>query len=329
MADLILPYKNLGEAIGLSLDLKGIPHKTSGDNSILVDATQAGKTLTINIAAQLPSGIIDMFPKSERKNPPLEVLGTILSVDASIRRKIPLQRQKPNLYSGKLTLNLSEVTESARVCVFALRKTDGPTAGFAKHKGSRLAWSPTHEIRFAERPTKGRFLQILWEDFGNSAVVPANFEEALYYIDSQSEPPALYLNSLMGNELKSLVTTEAYGGSKALPRDVTFCSIATSAYLTLAQEVLKNLHEEASAGGTPVDAEAVFSGSWKLEMFELLAPLLNPKILPDSAKLELCTRINDGKYYGQVLARTQLAIQSYLRVRETYEKLGEKVFENG
>lgn len=329
MADLILPYKNLGEAIGLSLDLGGIPHKTFGEHSILVDASQAGKNITINIEAQLPSGIADMFPKPERKNPPLEVLGTIVSIDAGIRRTIPLQRRKPNLYSGKVMLNLGEITESARLCVFALKKSDGSAAGFAKHNGSRLAWSPTHEIRFNERPTKGQFLQILWEDFGNSAVVPANFEEAFYYVDSQSEPPALYLNSLMGNELKSLVTTEVHGGSKALPRDVTFCSIATSAYLTLAQEMLKQLHEEASVGGTPVDPDAAFSGSWKLEMFELLAPLLNPTILPDSAKLELCTKIDDGKYYGQVLSRTQLAIQSYLLVREHYEKLAEKAFENG
>jgi hypothetical protein len=173
-----------------------------------------------------------LFPKPERNDPPLEVVGTILSVDANKREHILLKKKKSNLYGGTIKLNLSEIVEAAQLCIFALRKSDGSTAGFARHRGSRLAWSPPYEIRFVERPTKGKFLDIRWEDFSNSIVVPENFEDALYYLTAQSEPPILYLNNLVTNELKSLVLTPAgHVGTKALPRDVVFCSIANNAYL--------------------------------------------------------------------------------------------------
>jgi hypothetical protein len=329
MANAILPYRSLGETIGISLDLNEAPHKAIGEHSVLVDTAAAGESITIDIKAQLPSGIPQLFAKQEQKNPPIEVVGTITSVDASSRRTIPLQKQKPNLYSGRVKLDLTQITESAELSVFVVRKTNGPGGqGIATHKGSRLAWSPNYEIRFVEPPTKGKLLDIRWDDFSEPKFVPESFPDALYYIDPHSEQPVIYLNSAMANELKSLVNTKGHSPPKALPRDVIFHSMANAGYLTLAQETIKALHEEGATSGTPVNAEDLFSGSWKLEMYELIAPLLNPSILPEAAKVELCTKINETNYFGEVMARAQLAIQSHLGVRDLYEKLAKKAFEN-
>jgi hypothetical protein len=209
-----------------------------------------------------------------------------------------------------------------------VRTINGPGGGFARWKGSRLAWGPDNEIRFAERPSKGNFLKTMWEDFGSSAVVPPHFEGALYYIDASAEPPVLYLNKLTTNPLIKLLETQGHGHAKALPRDLIFRSVAANAWLTLAEVALRSLHEEA-ATGTPVDLDAAFAGSWKKEMIELLAPALNPGLMPEEAVLDLCTNVGDDNYYGNTLQRAQLAIQVDQSVREHYEKFAEKVFEDG
>jgi hypothetical protein len=67
MAKSILPYKNLGDAIGMSVDLKGIPYTALGEHSILVDASQAGQSLTVEIEAQLPSGHCPVVPETRAK----------------------------------------------------------------------------------------------------------------------------------------------------------------------------------------------------------------------------------------------------------------------
>src|SRR5262245_48416268 len=165
MTTTILPYRNLGETLGVNLDLAKVPHKKTGENSFLVDRAQAGDSIEIGVEVQIPSGIKNVFPPSEHGNLPLDVLATVISVDGSVRLPVALKQLKPSLYAGKVTLDLTRITESARLCVFAIRTKDGSSSGFARSKGSRLAWAPESEIRFMERPPKGHFLRTVWEDF--------------------------------------------------------------------------------------------------------------------------------------------------------------------
>jgi len=329
MTTTILPYPHLGETLGVHLDLAHVPHKKNGESSFFVDRTEAGDTAEIGIEVQVPSKIKTIFPPSERKQLPLEVLATVASIDGSMRRAVPLKQRKSSLYTGKFSLDLTRITEAARIRVYVIRTKDSSVAGYASKKGSRLAWGPESEIRFAERPTNGHFLSTVWEDFGDSVHVPRHFENALYYIDAVAEPPALYLNKMSSAPLVKLLETEGHGHPKALPRDIIFRSIATNVWLTLAQVILEALHREAVDHGSPVDPLEFFEGSWKADMVKLLAPALYPDLMPEEAILQVGMKIVDKNFYVDALLRTQLAVQTNQKIREHFEQFAEKVFENG
>jgi hypothetical protein len=329
MATTILPYRNLGETLGVHLDLAHVPHKKNGENSFFVDRAEAGDTAEIGIEVQVPSGIKTVFPPSERKQLALEVLATVTSIDGSMRQAVPLKRRKSSLYTGKFSLDLTRISEAARVRAYVIRTKDCAVSGYAGKKGSRLAWGPESDIRFAERTTKGHFLRTVWEDFSDSVHVPRHFENALYYADAVADPPVLYLNKMANAPLVKLLETEGHGHPKALPRDIIFRSIATNVWLILAQVTLEALHMEAVDNGSPVDPLAFFEGSWKTGMVELLAPALYPNLMPEEALLQLGMKIEDKNFYADALLRTQLAVQANQKIREHFEQFAEKVFENG
>jgi hypothetical protein len=329
MASIILPYPNLGETISVNLDLDKIPHKKTGLHSILADASKLGSSVSISIDVQLPGGITDVFPPSERKAPPLDVLAAAISRDGGVREPIPLKRQKASLYTGTINLDLTRIKEAVRVNVYAIRTANSSQNGFARWSGSRLAWAPVHEIRFTERPAKGDFLRVLWEDFENSAIVPPHYEEAMHYIDANSEPPVLYLNKKTTNPLIKLIDTQGSGHAKAFPRDLVHRTIAANAWLTLAQFALNSLHDEALNASGPVDLEEALGGSWKKEMIELLLPELYPNLDPEDALLELCTNIGITKYYENAILRATLGIQVRHEIKEQYEKFAGEIFKNG
>jgi hypothetical protein len=329
MASVILPYSNLGEAIVVSMDLSKIPHRAIGERSVLVDTSTVEGSISIGVEARLSSEILDAFPPSERKSPPIEVLVTLISIDAGIRRSIKMKQQKPDLYVATASLDLKQISESAELCVFAVRTSTGSAKGFANHKGARLAWSPIHEIRFVERPTKGNFISTVWEDFSNSTVVPRDFEKGMYYVDAESDPPVLYLNKLASSPLVKLFQTQGFGHAKALPRDLLFRSIATNIWFVLAQTALEALHNEAVESGVPVDLSAAFGGNWKQEMIELLAPRSLPSLMPEDAIQEFCSKMDDSNYFANTLLRAQLAIQTDQSLLEYYEKFADREFANG
>jgi hypothetical protein len=328
MATTILPYKNLGEKLAVNLDLSQIPHRAIGDYSILVDKSAVGSSLSLDVDAQVPSAITEAFPKSERARPPLELVATVVSIDAGIREPVTLKQQKPNLYKGTINLDVDRIPEAVRICVYAVRTKPGSGGGFAPRKGCRLAWGPTHEIRFTERPVKGKFLNVKWEDFGNSSVVPAGFEKAMYYVDAEADPPVLYLNKLASAPLVTLLRTEGHGHPKAMSRDLLFRAIANDVWFVLAQAALDSLRKEA-ATGTPVDLNAAFDGSWKQEIIELLAPIVLPGLQAEDAVAEFCNRMDDDTYYADTLLRAEVAIQTDQSLRDQFEKFAEREYEHG
>jgi hypothetical protein len=328
MASIILPYKNLGEAIEVNFDLNAIPHKKTGERSYLIDPTFKGKTVDVKITAKLPSGYLNVFPKAEQKNPPLELVATILSVDSGLRNSVTLRRAKPALYEGLVSLDFGRISELAEITIVASRTTSGSGAGFAVHAGSRVAWSPKSEVRISERPKRGNFLKIAWEEFNNSAVVPKGFDDALFYIDSEHEPVVLYLNKMTDDALIKLFETKGHGHAKALPRDVLLSTVATSAWLVLAQSALGALHAAASKG-TPVDLDEEFDGGWRQQVIELLAPSLLPHLTKDDAIAELCLKMDETTYYANILLTAQLVIQCHRKTRQLFERYAEKEFSNG
>lgn len=328
MASIILPYKNLGEAIEAKFDLANVPHKKLGDRSVLIDRSYKQPTLSIKVEATFTDDILQAFPATERSTPPLDVIATLYSVDAGIRTSVALKKQKPDFYQGVLSLDLTKISESAELAVIAVRSKSGTQGGFATYSGSRLAWSPAFEVRFVEPQTKGNFLETVWEDFSNSSVVPSGFDNALFYVDAEREPPVLYLNRLVNPSLIRLFETAGHGHAKALPRDVLFKSIASNVWLILAQSALATLHS-AAAKGTPVDLETEFEGSWKLQMIKLIAPILLPSKMPDDSLQELCSEMDDENYYTKTLLTAQLAIQADQGIREQFERFAEKEFANG
>jgi len=327
MTTTILPYRNLGETLGVHIDLDGVPHKRASEHSFIVDRASSGTEIEIGIDVQVPAGIKTTFPPNEQKTPPLEVLATVVSIDGGIRKPVALKQQKTNLYKGKIKLDLTRITESARIRAYAVRGKDGSLPGFASKKGSRLAWGPETEIRFAERTPKGNFLRTVWEDFSDSAHVPRHFDDAMYYIDASSEPPILYLNKMASAPLVKLLETEGYGHPRALPRDLIFRSIATDAWLTLAQITLGELHKEGE-DGSQVDVGEFFEGSWKKEFVELLAPALFPNLMEEEALLELGQKIGERNFYVDALLKAPLAIQASQKIRDCFEQFAGKVFEN-
>jgi hypothetical protein len=335
MANTILPYENLGETLAVHLNLPKIPHKSLSEHSILVDSAAIGTpSIAVDIEAQVPSKIDQAFPVSERGALPMEVVATIVSIDAGIRGSISLKQQKPSLYTAKIALDLTQISEAVELCVYVVRSKQGtgplPVKGprFARQKGCRLAWGPTHEIRFQERPPRGDFLDIKWEDFSSSTVVPGGFERAMYYVDAESDPPVLYLNKLAAPPLQQLLRTEGSGHPKARARDLLFRSIANDAWFVLVQAALDALRKEAFLVGTPADLGAI-DASWMREIIELVAPMVLPRLPAEDAVLELCTKMDDDNYYADTLLRAAVAVQTDQDIREHFEKFAESVYEHG
>jgi hypothetical protein len=326
----ILPYRNQGESISVNLDFPGTETSKLSETSILVDRSKLHGPFQIRIEAQLPDSIEDAFPPTDRGNPPIAVVAKVLSIDALMRWPVALKPSKKNLYAGSITIDPSVVSESAHVQVFAVRKVVGNGGGFAKQKGSRIAWSPVNEIRLMEKPPpRGRYLRIVWEDFENSAVVPSVSRSAFHYVHTSSEEPVLYLNKQAKAPLVKLVDTRGHGHAKALPRDVIFTSIAIPVWTSLVHAALLDLKKEGDTGGYPVDFEDTFGGSWKGDVLKWISERVFPDMLPESALFEFCSKMGEDDFFANVVARAQIAIQSEQKLLKTYDEFGEREFANG
>ena len=240
---------------------------------------------------------------------------------------MPLKRSKKSLYAGVVSLDPAIITDSASVCVYAIRTRQGAkAAGFTTQKGARLAWSPVHEIRLREKPPpKGNYLRIEWIDFEQSTLIPNGFREAFHYVDTSSPEPVLYLNERADPSLVKLVDTKGYGHPKALLRDTIFRSVAVCVWSSLVRSALEALRQEEV---WPVSFEDAFGSRWEGEVLKWIAPRAFPSVLPDDALAEFCRSMSEAQFYSDVLARAQLAIQSEHELLGTYGKSAMGAFSN-
>jgi len=319
----LLPYQNLGETIQVTLDLGSVPHSKTGEDSLLIDLSAHSGLVPIQIEAQLPSSLPQAFPPAEQSAPPIEVVASLVSIDGSLRKAVPLTKRKASLYTSSVSIDPEVVTEVARIKVYVVRTTGGSASGFARHKGARIAWSATKEIRLAEKPQgKGGFLKVIWEDFSNSNSVPPEFANAMFYLAISGSAPTLYLNKNVKGTLITLFEVKGYGHAKALHRDILFRAIGANVWMQLAQTSLEDLREEARLGSADLDALE----PWKAEVIKELVPTIWPNLLPDAAILDVCTNIGDDSYYQDLLSRCQLAIQLDQRLRDIFEDVSDWVF---
>jgi hypothetical protein len=327
----LLPYENNGESISVNLDFPGIEKTEIGTYAFLLDRSKLTGPIPILVEAQLPDTIDDAFPPSDRQNPPMAVIATVKSVDGLLRTQMPLKLSKKSLYAGTVTLDPAVISESASLCVYAVRSAHGrSTAGYAKQKGSRLAWSPVHEIRMVDRPLpKGKFLRIVWDDFEKSTVVPSGFRGAFHYVHTESSEPVLYLNKQAKPPLVKLLETKGHGHSKALPRDVLFSSIAVPVWTSLVYAALEALRREGDETDWPVDFKDAFDGTWRGEVLKWISARVLPEMLPEDALFEFCSKMGQNDFYTDVLARAQVAIQSEEKLLDRCEQFALGVFENG
>jgi hypothetical protein len=324
----LLPYANLGETISVSLDFQGIDKTDLGEHSFLVHAPEDSGPVTAKIDAQLPDGFEAAFPPSEQKDPPLIVLSAVTSVDGLFRTHVPLKKAKKNLYGGVIQIDPAIVLEAAKVRVYAVRaKPGGRAAGFTAQRGARLAWSPTQEIRLTEKPPpKGKNLEIKWIHFDEANFIPAALRDTFYFLEMGADKPVLYLNEGASPSLVKLVDIKGAGHPKAILRDTIFRSIAVSVWTALVRSAIDALRKEELF---PVNFNDVFAGTLNGTVLKWIAPKVLPTMLPDDALSELCRSMNQDDSYNDILARSQLAIQSAHNILDIYGKSAEGAFANG
>ena len=329
MADL-LPYANVGETISAEFDYATVPFERLGENSVLIDPELLTKPLMVDIIAQVPKRILKSFPDGERASPPLKVIAAYTSIDGSLRDSVELNSKDANLFAGSIAVDPKIVQESIKVTVLALRDKPGKEPGYASHNGARLGWCPTHEIRFKEKVVSaGNFLEIRWENFEGSLIVPEGYAQTFYYLDANASAPILYLNKNSVPALIKLMDTKGHSGSKASARDLLFRSIATSVWQQLLRAALDDLREEAMTMGTPVDLDMAIAEEWKRVAIRKFAEHLEPTLLPDAALLQICSDIDNSGYYTDLVSRAGLAAQSVVEAKGYFEKFAEEAFKNG
>lgn len=304
-----LPYAYAERALGLKvhairvgdelLDLELIvdPEMRSLD---LRDYMGAAEPIAIDIQVTgIDEALLEtVLPANERDEPPLCFVAVVLDRGGWYRVTSTLDRVG-DVATGVVEFVPVESTGLASLEVIALRtQASAPNAppGFATGVGMRVASSPELTLYTRERvQPPGGSLDVRWEDFTvSSHPRRKRYPKRIYYLETTSEPPVLWLNRAVP-DLATVLESKGTRGPRSFARDLINQAIAGPVWYAL-------LHVAALSVSRDEDGAATVPEGWRRGFLARIAPRVYSGISRERAYRQLLDELFELKEPGSTNA---------------------------
>lgn len=298
------------------------------DHRLLLQGIDDSDTATVHLELSMDDGVIDrVVSPDERDDPPVKVLVLVQSLPSRTREAVELNESE-GVWSGTATLVKSALYEAVSLEPVLARTKSGTDEAFATHAGARIAsGAPTH-VEIDEPPvTPGGYLEVKWDDFAKSEDPRRKVNpDLLYVLDTDADPPMLWLNSGTHEDFKPVMHASGPRGRNMRVRDAMYDTIVSQAWTSLVSIVITRL-ATAMAEEENVDAALEALTEWETRVLHYWAPSLEPEagskgeavrdVAEDAASRDLMLDLQDRLGMAvQRQSRTAHAFQGLIRLRD-------------
>lgn len=243
MSTPIFPYEFSPNDISLKLTFPGNAAKHTADLVWSFEGKDIPDPLRFKIEAKLPKDWKSLLPNAERKSPAVDIFCVVTCGKTRTSTTIKLSgsgaAHKADFKGASRSL-----AGVLRISCFLVRGKDAGSVStmHAAFKGAILATSEDAEIILQpDDKKKGGDLRTEWKSFNDIGKPASNYMNAIYYLDTKKNPPVLYMNDDLDDDLKRVLDTEKTKGKQALIRDAFMMPIVSDVWEQLTTQALRNL----------------------------------------------------------------------------------------
>ena len=312
----IPPFEYRLQGIGISLEFVGVSPEEIDETTWAYKSGEVPDKIGLSLSAELPSDWLTLFPEAERLSPPVQAYLSVESVSVRDRKLYPLTRSDAK-FNGQIEISTKELGGALGLRVIACRAAqcvhDAPN--LAKRQGSILATSHERTIYLNGVPEqKGGDIRTLWKSFSDLDAPASEFSNALYWLDLQPEVPVLYLNELLPEDLRAVLSSMKTKGKQAETRDTFMKPIVADVWEQLINSSIIALKE--------LQNPELLEG-WQKRVLATAAQGLTLKVNADDAYAELCEACNEGHddELAKIMSRLPLYVQVKSDLRGTFNKM--------
>lgn len=257
--------------------------------------------------------VLDLVPVSERKSPPVRLLGTAHCGPTFQRRKcegnLDIKAERGTL---EVPLTRKDLAGSVDLDVFLVRTSPQTVEPhLAGDAAARIIASRRITVRIdaaARRPGPG--LNIEWESFKVSKhPYRAAHSNTLFHLDTSALEPVLFLNKDADPDLHAILTEEAPRGRKAALRNLLFAALAFPVWTCLIRTAL-----------TAVDADGDVPPGWQRNVLAELAVIAEPACEREEAMRRFIRDLRDPSGGKAVEERLPVMIAELVNFRKKAEE---------
>lgn len=299
----------------------------SPDGSLLLYQVDCD-AFDLEVSLVLPDRLEEaVLPTSEHGTESLVPILVVRSVESRFRKGEQLSGDG-QVFAGKITLERKHHFGEIRLQAVVLRRDhrDAVPDGFARARGSVLAWSDELRLLFDEpRQPPGNFLMVEWLNFREAKGWLQEHQNDLFALDWSGGLPKIVLNSQFPTA-RTILSHTGTRGPKAAIRDSTYFRIAHQAWTSIFAHVLEQIAVRVNEGEISSSEayedlaeweRAVIRGWWKN-----LFPALGSE---EEAIEQLVQYVRDNRGSELLIKVLPNAIQERLGSNRGYESLVREV----
>lgn len=233
-SSLLLPYENLGDAIGVSVASVSAAGITVDGLVVQAAHRESDDPFTISISCELASASRTRV----ESEPDLAIRLREVSITSRTRRlHSPTTSASGGMAQFEILVDPTRTRGSIELTPVLVRTT-GPL-NTVESAGQLLGWGEDVIVVVDEQPPPpGNGLPITWRSFADKGLPATN----LFHLDASEEIPTILLNSDVAG-LKDILDNRAPTGRKARIRDSVFSQIALQVWTSLLVECLSQVQE--------------------------------------------------------------------------------------
>jgi len=322
MAIYFQPFIFCDNPISLTLTLTGVDYENIGDRKIQINDKPIPPDFNLNIMAQLPDDWSKVLTKKEAKaSPPVELVVSITCLASRNGFTKTLKKVSKNTYSCDMKIITNEYYHEFAIKIYLVRKTSltPSVAGYANKKFNILSVSENYSVYLEEpKDEKGEDIKTIWKKFSELPIANKH-TNAVYYADLDKDPPILYMNEELPDELRQLISISSKRSKKAIARDAFISPIVADVWEQLITHALSKIKELETETLDPLDP-------WEQQVVRNVAKGLTYKTDLDDAIIELIDIANKEESFNDLLSsRLPLYVQEKGLIANKFNRAAQEI----